>query len=125
MDNQDREINEAPRCVNGSCSSDSNATADPLNQADKLPIYGRPPKLRNQAAPIRGVADSERTVLLRIGWNAFSGLYDFSSRGHKIIQTRTGNDYRVAPAMRLFCYSHEPATLVLSEFYEEMLTLYL
>jgi hypothetical protein len=59
----------------------------------------------------------------RIGRNAFGGLYDFSGRGHEIIQTSTGDDYRVAPAMRLFRDPHEAATLVLSEFYEEMLTL--
>jgi hypothetical protein len=66
---------------------------------------------------------ARRTVLLRIGWNAFGGLNDFTSRGHKIIQTCAGDDYRVASAMRFFRDSHEAAPLVLSEFYEEMFTL--
>jgi hypothetical protein len=62
------------------------------------------------------------TVLLRIGWNAVGGLNDFSSRGHKVVQTSTGDDYCIASAMRLFSNTHEAASLVLSEFYEEMLT---
>src|SRR4029077_11554276 len=66
---------------------------------------------------------AQRTVLLRIGWNAFGGLNDFTSRGHKIIQARAGDDYCVASAMRFLRDSHEAAPLVLSEFYEEMFTL--
>jgi hypothetical protein len=96
----------------------------PIDHRHSLPISAGTDYLylKTRAAP-SDLDDSQRTVLLRIGRNAFGGLYDFSSRGHKIIQTSTGDDYRVAPAMRLFRNSHEAATLVLSEFYEEMLTL--
>src|SRR2546430_14330326 len=37
---------------------------------------------------------AQRTVLLRIGWNAFGRLNDLSSRGHEIVQTGTGDDDR-------------------------------
>jgi hypothetical protein len=52
-------------------------------------------------------------------------MNDLSSRGHEIVQTGAGDDNRIPPAMGLFRNSHEATSLVLSEFYEEMLTLYL
>jgi hypothetical protein len=96
----------------------------PIDHRHSLPIFSwnRLPQPENPGRAI-GLDDSERRLLLRVGWNAFGGLYDLSSRGHKIIQTGTGDDYCVAAAMRLFRDSHEAATLVFSEFYEEMLTL--